>query len=781
MMEAKEEKHEGPDEAMPPLPEDYLERVYAGVLGKLIGVYVGRPFEGWTHQRIIAQLGHIRYYVNEKLHVPIVVTDDDISGTFTFVRALEEHYACNHNSFRLQENDYKMESIESPKALETFEPSRSSSTPGVLDTTPKDPITSEQIGKTWLNNIIKNRTVFWWGGNGVSTEHTAFLNLRRGINAPYSGSIHTNGRTVAQQIGAQIFIDGFAMTAPGNPALAARLARAAGSVSHDGEAVYAARLWAAMEAEAFVSKDVNHLLDTGLRFVPSDSLIAALVKDVRVWCKDDEDWMYTRRRIEKKYGYDKFPGLCHVVPNHGIMIMSLIYGGQDFSEAMHIVNTSGWDTDCNSGNIGCLVAIMHGLAAFDPKTDSEGKSYDWRGPLTDRALISSADGGYSVNNASNIAYDIANMGRKLAGEEALAPPKQGAQFHFSLPGSIQGFYIHGHSGNGPKGEISHFASEGKGLRIDFSARLAPKTIVLTDTFTPPDKRQTSIYELVAAPLVYPGQVLTVSLRAHPDRPCTLAARLTISHYTHTDRLKGTAGEYIDFSQRDHQVLKWRIPAKVGCQPIQSVGIIIKHDRAARDSPGVMYMDYLRWDGTPALVLKPGDDQDGPRTFYKRTFVNGADVFDISSGIFTVAQDQGEGIVSYGTRDWTNYRAAFKDFTVNMGGPAGVAVRVRGLKRYYALVFLKARSHTTSGSEKNRLALVKALDDERSELASVEFDWEYDVPYTVTLEASDDLLHARVGKTELEARDAQFAGGGVGMVVTDGSILTKSIKIGPLVS
>jgi hypothetical protein len=28
------------------LPQDYLERVYAGVLGKIIGVYLGRPFEG---------------------------------------------------------------------------------------------------------------------------------------------------------------------------------------------------------------------------------------------------------------------------------------------------------------------------------------------------------------------------------------------------------------------------------------------------------------------------------------------------------------------------------------------------------------------------------------------------------------------------------------------------------------------------------------------------------------------------------------------------------------
>ena len=47
------------------LPADYAERVYAGVLGKLIGVYLGRPFEGWTYERIMAELGEVDYYVHE--------------------------------------------------------------------------------------------------------------------------------------------------------------------------------------------------------------------------------------------------------------------------------------------------------------------------------------------------------------------------------------------------------------------------------------------------------------------------------------------------------------------------------------------------------------------------------------------------------------------------------------------------------------------------------------------------------------------------------------------
>ena len=43
------------------LPHDYAERVYAGLLGKIIGVYLGRPFEGWTYERIMADLSRVEH------------------------------------------------------------------------------------------------------------------------------------------------------------------------------------------------------------------------------------------------------------------------------------------------------------------------------------------------------------------------------------------------------------------------------------------------------------------------------------------------------------------------------------------------------------------------------------------------------------------------------------------------------------------------------------------------------------------------------------------------
>lgn len=84
------------------------------------------------------------------------------------------------------------------------------------------------------------------------TEHTAYLRLKDGIRAPDSGSAQINGTVVAEQIGAQIFIDGWAMVSPGDADQAARLVTQAARVSHDRAAVDGAVVLAVMEALAFV-------------------------------------------------------------------------------------------------------------------------------------------------------------------------------------------------------------------------------------------------------------------------------------------------------------------------------------------------------------------------------------------------------------------------------------------------------------------------------------------------------------------------------------------------
>lgn len=133
------------------LSQAYRNKIYAGVLGKMIGVYLGRPVEGWPYQTIIDRFGEIPYYVNKELDLPLIVADDDLSGTFAFFRAVED------NGFPAE-------------------------------------VTAEQIGKTWLNYIIEDQSILWWGGMGNSTEHTAYLNLKRGIPPLRAGPFSATAR-----------------------------------------------------------------------------------------------------------------------------------------------------------------------------------------------------------------------------------------------------------------------------------------------------------------------------------------------------------------------------------------------------------------------------------------------------------------------------------------------------------------------------------------------------------------------------------------------------------
>ena len=39
------------------LPENYMEQVYAGWMGKVIGIRLGAAVEGWTYDKIQREIG----------------------------------------------------------------------------------------------------------------------------------------------------------------------------------------------------------------------------------------------------------------------------------------------------------------------------------------------------------------------------------------------------------------------------------------------------------------------------------------------------------------------------------------------------------------------------------------------------------------------------------------------------------------------------------------------------------------------------------------------------
>lgn len=702
------------------LKNDYLERVYAGVLGKIIGVYLGRPFEGWTYDRITSELGEVAYYVNKRLNAPLIVTDDDISGTFTFLRALEDAgNDCN--------------------------------------------VTPAQIGQAWLNYIIEKRTILWWGGMGNSTEHTAYLRLKHGIPAPRSGAIETNGKVVAEQIGSQIFIDGWAMVAPGDPALAADLARRAASVSHDGEAIYGAQVIAAMESQAFVEHDMQKLIDCAVEFIPKDSVIYRLISDMREWREEISDWRKARELLQAHYGYDKYGGNCHMVPNHGVIMLGLLYGDDDFQKSLMIANTAGWDTDCNSGNVGCLLGIKNGLAAID-------SGPDWRGPVADRLYLPTADGGRAITDAAREAIFVANMGRALAGESPIAP-KQGARFHFELPGSVQGFMADDDSslaGQLPLVQLENVAGHSaigtRSLAMRYTNIAAGRSArVTTATFIPPEAINMPGYMLLASPTLYSGQTVEAQLSADADNAGAVTAVLYVRHYGANDALVHAYGPAITMTAGDSQLCTWQIP-DLGGQPIAEIGIELRSEARAS---GTVYLDWLTWRGEPQMRFRrPAEKGD----LWRRAWVNGANGFDHWwPEAFRVIQDEGTGLLMTGTRDWRDYRVS-STITPHMAGRFGIAARVQGLQRYDALVL----------SAGGKAQLIKALDGEVV-LAEADFAWEFGKPYELSLQMTGNRIEGWVNGRRLfdiVDEDRPLAGGGVALLVTEGRIATDEISVAP---
>jgi ADP-ribosylglycohydrolase len=680
---------------MADFPTDYEERVYAGVLGKVIGVYLGRPFEGWTFDRISAELGDIGYYVNDRTDLPLknhllVVTDDDISGTFIFPRALRDHG---------------------------------------LD------LTCAQIGQTWLNEIVEEQSVLWWGGVGNSTEHTAYLHLKDGVVPPESGSIARNGVVVAEQVGAQIFVEGFAMTRPGDPEAAADLVERAARVSHDGEAVYAARVVGALVAGAFTESDMDRLLDTAVSLIPRDSLIYRVIADVREWTATDADWKTTRARIDERYGYHRYGGNCHVVPNHATVIHAVARSRGAFLPAMTVVNTSGWDTDSNAGDVGAICGVFGGLAGLTAGPD-------WRGPIADRMYLPSTDGGSTITDAAREALTLAGHGRAWAGQPARELTKGGARFHFGLPGSVQGFTV-------LDGD-ARVHNPGGRLAIEPSTAAAT---VASPTFIPPEARDMPGYGLIASPTLYSGQTLYARLRAGDG----VEVRPVVAHYTGD----GDALAWVDGPAATGGEVRWTVP-DLGGQPITYVGL---------RTTGPVELDQLTWDGTPTLTLtRPADAATGrgsdPGAMWRRAWVKTVDRWDPHwPEPFRIVQNRGTGLLIQGAREWRDYTVT-ADITPHLAAAVGLAARVQGLTRYYALRL----------TGRDRVELVR----HDTVLASRDFPWEYGTTYRLAIRAAGTRLTASVdGEVFFDLDDDAFTCGGVALLVTQGRTATQTVQITPL--
>ena len=700
------------------VPFDYIERCYAGWLGKIAGVRLGAPIEGWTYDRIRRVLGDNVYdYIVDYRDF---AADDDTNGPMFFLRSLED-YGCS------------------------------------------EALTAEQIGKTWLNYTPYEHGFYWWGGYGVSTEHTAYLNLRAGIPAPQSGSIAQNGSTVAEQIGGQIFIDAWGLINPGEPERAARFARKAASVSHDGEGIYGGQFVAACIAAAFTCRDIRTVIETGLSVIPEDCAYRRMARDVIAFHDaHPENWRDCFDFVHNHYGYDRYPGNCHIIPNSAVMVLAMLYGEGDFTRTIGICNMCGWDTDCTTGNVGAIMGVLCGL---------EGIDYDrWLRPIHDFLACSSVMGDLNIMDIPWSVFFMARMAYRLAGEEypqrwAKILNGDAARFHFELPGSTHSFRVDGAFHH----RLDNAASpdgEGRCLKVWASPDAGSDTVeIFHKTYYHPKDFNDSRYDPSFSPILYPGQRVTarVMLDADSDGEYVCCAYV----------LDGNAGErycgeWTALKKGEWAGVSVEIPALDGAC-IERAGVIIERIQGWNGS-FVAYVDDVDFAGQPNYRLNFARERTEVWTPFHREVSQLSrlkGIWTLEDGrLYGTGADYAEAYT--GDSHWRDVEATV-GLTPISGGCSQFMVRVQGACRCCAV-------RMEAGG---RLKLMKNEDTQYRCLCECGFEWRPGEEYRLTLRAEGNVLTVlRDGKALLSYADGDhpYLTGSVGFGVSQGRCAFDGIRI-----
>ena len=213
--------------------------------------------------------------------------------------------------------------------------------------------------------------------------------------------------------------------------------------------------------------------------------------------------------------------------------------------------------------------------------------------------------------------------------------------------------------------------------------------------------------------------------------------------------------------------EWIIP-NTHSQPIAEIGFECKAET------GTINLDYLTWDGEPNVIFtRPmgSNKRWEPPLVWRQAWIDGMDLWEMWwPEPYRLVQNEGRGLIMQGTREWKDYQVE-ADITPWLMDAGGIAVRVQGQKRFYALQLVKG----------NKVRLIKALDGDTI-LAEKDFEWEIHKTYSLKMRVSGNQIKAWVdGKHLFDFFDegTPLSGGGVAYVLDLGHISSQSMTVKPI--
>ena len=205
-------------------------------------------------------------------------------------------------------------------------------------------LTSTQVEQSWRRLLLAPGAHFRRGG---FSDVYAARNLSWGLHPPQSGAFNPQAWSdgVAMAIGAA------GIVWPGDPAAAARLAAAIGSISNGGDGLFAGQAVAASVAAAMRGASVDEMIQAALANIPADSWTERVIERGAAAARTgDADAVYSACVVEW------FPWADIAPEAVGLAYGALVLADGDFRQIVLTGVNFGRDAD----TIGAIAGILAG-------------------------------------------------------------------------------------------------------------------------------------------------------------------------------------------------------------------------------------------------------------------------------------------------------------------------------------------------------------------------------------------------------------------------------------
>jgi len=207
-----------------------------------------------------------------------------------------------------------------------------------------------------------------------------------GYTPPFTGSKELNPHWY--QIDPQLINEIWAVTAPGMVNYAASKSDWAARITSDDWGVEPTIFYGAMYSAAFFEKDINKLIEIGIKALPANGRFTATAREmIALHAKYPKDWKAAWKEMAKKYYIDE-PAMTKTIWNANLngacAILAMLYGENNFQRTLDLSCAMGFDADNQAATVAGLMGIINGMKGLPANLylPIEG----WKTPFNDRYI-----------------------------------------------------------------------------------------------------------------------------------------------------------------------------------------------------------------------------------------------------------------------------------------------------------------------------------------------------------------------------------------------------------